>query len=57
LSKNKKKNPKADSNICLDPEQRLVAKFDSTSIAKFPVAPRGKMGVRVVDDCAEEHRM
>lgn len=57
MSKNKKKNSKADSNICLDPEQRLVAKFDSTGIAKFPVAPRDKMGVRVVDDCAEEHRM
>ena len=51
MSKRKKKF----MNVTLDPEQRLVEKFDSTSIAKFPVAPREKMGVRVVDNCAEEH--
>lgn len=57
MGKSKKKKSKAYSNICLDPEQRLVAKFDSTGIAKFPVADRDEMGIRVVDDCAEEHRM
>ena len=43
--------------IRVDPAQRLSSKFDSTSIAQFPVAPDGAMGVRVVDDCAEEHMM
>jgi hypothetical protein len=42
-------------SLRLDPEQRLCAKFDSVSVAKFPVAPRDKMGVRVVDNCPEEH--
>lgn len=54
--KKKSKQPSMDSPR-LDPEQRLCAKFDSASDAKFPVAPREKMGVRVVDDCAEEHIM
>lgn len=45
------------NEIRVDPEQRLCSKFDSASIAKFPVADREEMGVRVVDDCAEEHIM
>ncbi|MBS5671816.1 MAG: hypothetical protein ACLU9S_10220 [Oscillospiraceae bacterium] len=56
MSKSKETKRTAE-DIRLDPEQRLCPKFDSTSIAKFPVAPRGAMGVRVVDDCAEEHMM
>jgi hypothetical protein len=52
----KKKAPlKSMDNLRLDPQQRLCAKFDSVSVAKFPVAPRDKMGVRVVDNCPEEH--
>lgn len=49
----------SDSNedLRLDPELRLCTKFDSTSIAKFPVAARKEMGVRVLDNCAEEHIM
>ena len=43
--------------IRIDPEQRICPKFDSASIALFPVAGRDEMGVRVVDDCAEEHIM
>ena len=50
------KKDKAD-NIRLDPEDRICPKFDHTSIALFPVADREEMGVRVVDDCAEEHIM
>lgn len=55
----KQKKPKKaiDVELRINPEQRLCAKFDSTSIAKFPVASREKMGVRVVDNCAEEHMM
>ena len=47
----------ATDNLRLDPEQRLSPKFDSASIAKFPVAKPGKMGFRVVDNAAEEHMM
>ena len=56
MSKGKQSTTKAE-NIRLDPEQRLCPKFDFASIATFPVAPEGAMGVRVVDDCAEEHQM
>ncbi len=41
----------------LEPEKRLCPKFDEKSIALFPVAKREEMGVRVVDNCAEEHIM
>ena len=44
-------------NLRLNPEARLCSKFDGESIAKFPVAECGKMGMRVVDNCAEEHIM
>jgi len=44
-------------DLRLTPEKRLCAKFDSASIAKFPVARREEMGVRVLDNCAEEHIM
>ena len=55
--KRKNKYLSYDANPRIDPEQRLCAKFDSTSIALFPVADREEMGVRVLDDCAEEHIM
>lgn len=41
----------------LNPELRLCPRFDCTSIARFPVAHRDEMGVRVLDNCAEEHIM
>ncbi len=44
-------------DLRLDPEKRICPKFDSHSIALFPVAKPGEMGVRVVDNCAEEHIM
>ena len=47
----------APADMRLAPDKRVVSKFDAESIAEFPVAPREKMGVRVVDDCAEEHIM
>lgn len=47
----------SDEDLRLDPELRLCPKFDRTSIAKFPVASRKEMGVRVQDNCAEEHIM
>ena len=44
-------------SIPINPELRLCPKFDSTSVAKFPVATPKEMGVIVEDSCAEEHIM
>ena len=51
------KKEKDFEDLRLDPEARICPKFDHTSIALFPVADREEMGVRVVDNCAEEHIM
>ena len=48
---------KETDQIRMDPAQRLCPKYDEVSIARFPVADREEMGVRVLDDCAEEHIM
>lgn len=48
---------KKTEDLRLDPQARLCPLFDETSIAIYPVADRGEMGVRVVDNCAEEHIM
>ena len=53
----KDKKPEIKAELRVDPEARVCEKFDSTSIAKFDVAKPGKMGMRVLDDCAEEHIM
>lgn len=45
------------TDLRLSPEERLNAKFDAMSAAKFPIAPQDEMGVRVEDNCAEEHIM
>ena len=45
------------SNVRLDPEQRICPAFDSCGIKKFPAPDREEMGVAVVDNCAEEHMM
>ena len=55
--KQKKQPPKAGNDLRLDPQQRLCNKFDASSIAEFPVAKPGEMGMRVLDNCAEEHMM
>lgn len=44
-------------DLRLNPQKRLCPKFDDESIALFPVASRDEMGVRVLDNCAEEHIM
>ncbi len=43
------------SCIRLDPEEQLCPAFDSTSIKLFAAPAMGEMGVRVLDNCAEEH--
>ena len=55
--KRKKKDLQTCTDLRIDPENRLCPKFDSTGIALFPVADAGEMGMRVLDDCAEEHMM
>ena len=44
-------------DLRLSPELRLCPKFDADSIARFRVAAPGQMGMRVLDNCAEEHIM
>lgn len=48
---------KDGSQIRLDPENRICPKYNYQSLITFPVAGPGEMGMRVVDDCAEEHIM
>jgi len=50
----KKKEPR---DLRLDPSQRLCPNFDECSIALHSVADPNEMGMRVVDNCAEEHIM
>ena len=51
------KQKRITEDLRVDPEERICPKFDSTSIALFRVAEPGEMGMRVVDNCAEEHIM
>ena len=51
----KKKTKKPPENPRLDPETRIAPRFDSVSIAKFPIAKPEEMGFRVLDDFTEEH--
>jgi hypothetical protein len=55
MKRPEKQRPMED--LRLDPQLRLCPKFDATSIAEFPVAKPGEMGMRVLDNCAEEHIM
>ncbi len=54
----KKRLPRKEKDVPvyrLDPSIRLCPNFDESSIALFPVADPGEMGMRVVDNCPEEH--
>ena len=53
----KTKNKDNSKNPRLDPAQRICPIFDETGIAMFQVADREEMGVRVLDNCAEDHIM
>lgn len=48
---------KETEDLRLDPQKRLCPIFDEESIKKFAAPGRGEMGVRVLDNCAEEHIM
>ena len=52
------KNIRKDSiDLRLDPKARICPKFDEYSIGLFRTPEPDEMGVRVVDNCAEEHIM
>ena len=55
MSKNEKKVPTVD--LRLNPEARICPQFDRVSIKLFAAPDREEMGVRVLDNCAEEHQM
>ena len=42
-------------DLRLDPEARLCPAFDCTSIKLFAAPDDSEMGVRVLDNCAEEN--
>ena len=44
-------------DLRLDPEARIAAVCDAVSIRKIPAPTWEDMGVRVLDNCAEEHIM
>ncbi len=56
MSKKKKQKAEPSDSLRLDPETRLAPRFDSVSIARFPIAAPGEMGFRVLDDFTEEHQ-
>ena len=44
-------------DLRLNPEDRLCPIYDAVSIRKIRVPSREEVGVRVLDNCAEEHIM
>ncbi len=54
MSKHSKRRKMPD--ISVDPEQRIAPLYDSTGIRRFEVADPKRAGMRVVDNCAEEHQ-
>ncbi len=56
MSKQNRKTSQA-ADFRVNPQLRLCARFDSVSIAEFSAPSRDDMGVRVLDNCAEEHIM
>ena len=44
-------------DLRLSPEKQLCPKYDEKSIAVFQTADPDRMGVRVIDNCTEEHIM
>lgn len=48
---------KETEDLRLDPQKRLCPMFDEVSIKMFAAPDREEMGVRVLDNCAEEHIM
>ncbi|MDR0890020.1 MAG: hypothetical protein LBM28_05170 [Oscillospiraceae bacterium] len=56
MSKRKKQEPQTE-DLRVNPEARMCPQFDEVSVKKFRAPDKKNMGVRVVDNCAEEHIM
>lgn len=50
----KRRQQRITQDLRLDPESRLSPAYNSVSIKKFYL-PSEEMGVRVIDNCAEEN--
>lgn len=55
MAKNKKRRADTGGDLRLSPEKRLCPRFDAVSVKTFPAPRRDEMGVRVLDNCAEEN--
>ena len=53
--KKKKTKVAEQATPSADPSQQLCSIYDPTGIRLFPVASPEEMGMRVRDNCAEEH--
>lgn len=51
----KREKPDDRLEIRIDPMQRLCPMFDECSIKRFAAPDSGEMGMRVLDNCAEEN--
>ena len=55
IVKTKKTKGTEHATPSADPSQQLCPIYDPTGIRLFPVASPEEMGMRVRDNCAEEH--
>lgn len=51
----KRHQQRITEDLRLDPEARLCPAFDCTSIKLFAAPDADEMGMRVLDNCAEEN--
>ena len=50
----KRRQQRLNEDLRLDPESRICPAYNSVSIKKFYL-PDDEMGMRVIDNCAEEN--
>ena len=50
-------NNNDDVKLRISPVNRICSKYNLQSLATFPIAAPGEMGLHVIDDCTEEHIM
>ena len=50
-------NNNDDVKFRISPVNRICSKYNLQSLATFPIAAPGEMGLHVIDDCTEEHIM
>ncbi|MEG1593169.1 MAG: hypothetical protein RR350_02080 [Oscillibacter sp.] len=54
---NKRKKPSKTPSLRVEPEKRLCPQFDAVCINEFSVAKPGEMGLRILDNCCDDHIM